>query len=90
MPYPTSCSPQAWAAGALPFMLLQLVGLRGEALNSRLYFDRPQLPAWLDWVTISNLRPGGRRADVSIMKGLYGSSLEIINKDPELEIIVRG
>ena len=58
--YPVACSPQAWAAGAIPHALWNLLGLRAAALEHRLDIVRPRLPAWLDWLEIRDLRADGR------------------------------
>jgi glycogen debranching enzyme len=62
--YPVACSPQAWAAGAIPHALWNLLGLRAAALAQRLDVVRPRLPAWLDWLEIHDLRVGDARADL--------------------------
>jgi glycogen debranching enzyme len=62
--YPVACSPQAWAAGAIPHALWNLLGLRPAALEHRLDVVRPRLPVWLEWLEISDLRVGDARADV--------------------------
>ena len=62
--YPVACSPQAWAAGAIPHALWNLLGLRAAALEHRLDVVRPRLPAWLDWLEIHGLRVGDARADL--------------------------
>ena len=62
--YPVACSPQAWAAGAIPHALWNLLGLRAAALEHRLDVVRPRLPAWLEWLEIRDLRVGDARADL--------------------------
>jgi glycogen debranching enzyme len=59
--YPVSCSPQAWASGAM-FMLLQgLLGLVPDAPARVLHICDPVLPDFLDELTISALAVGGSR-----------------------------
>jgi glycogen debranching enzyme len=59
--YPVSCSPQAWASGAM-FMLLQAVlGIFAEAPARVLHVRNPQLPDFLDDLTVENLAIGGSR-----------------------------
>ena len=62
--YPVACSPQAWAAGALPQMLASLLGLRAAALDGRLTIHRPRLPVWLEWLTVDHVRVGKATVDL--------------------------
>jgi hypothetical protein len=56
--YPVACNPQAWSAGAVPYMLASSLGLRPDAWNHRLRIVRPHLPSWLREVTVRGLRVG--------------------------------
>ena len=59
--YPVSCSPQAWAAGAL-FMLLQAVtGLLPDAPAHQLHIREPLLPPFLHELMVEGLRIGNSR-----------------------------
>lgn len=62
--YPVACNPQAWAAGAIPYMLVSLLGLVPDAFNSRLRIRRPYLPEWLEWVEVRRLRVGQAEIDL--------------------------
>jgi glycogen debranching enzyme len=62
--YPVACSPQAWAAGALPHALWTLLGLRADALTGRLRLVGPVLPDWLDWVELVGVPVGPARVDL--------------------------
>jgi glycogen debranching enzyme len=62
--YPVACSPQAWAAGSIPYLLQSILGLNPDAFNRRLYVTRPCLPEWLHWVTITDLRVGDGTTDL--------------------------
>jgi glycogen debranching enzyme len=72
--YPVACHPQAWAAGALPFMLESLLGLVPEAFEGRLRVVRPILPEGLGPLEVRGLRVGRgvidlafeRRPDASV------------------------
>jgi glycogen debranching enzyme len=68
-PHPVACSPQAWAAGALPYALWSLLGFRPDALRERLHIRRPLLPEWLEWVEIEGLQVGDARVDVRFEHG---------------------
>jgi glycogen debranching enzyme len=64
VPYPASSSPQAWAAGALPHGLWNLLGLRPNALEHRLSIVRPVLPERLEWLTLAGLCVGEAVVDL--------------------------
>ncbi|MEA2445790.1 MAG: hypothetical protein QOJ12_3082, partial [Thermoleophilales bacterium] len=64
VPYPVACRPQAWAAGALPAMLIAGLGLVPDALERRLSIARPSLPRHLSRVAVSGLRVGDARIDL--------------------------
>jgi len=59
--YPVSCSPQAWASGALFLILSSVLGLRPSAHRKELNIINPQLPEWLSHLHIRNLRIGKSR-----------------------------
>ena len=59
--YPVACSPQAWASGAFFLMLRACLGLYPDAPRKTLRILNPQLPAFLDALTLENLRVGATR-----------------------------
>src|ERR1700678_181408 len=54
--YPTACSPQAWAAGAVFLLLQSCLGLTVRASEATIYFFYPRLPEALPEVSIRDLR----------------------------------
>ena len=62
MPYPVACQPQAWAAGAIPYLVTGGLGLVPDALMGRLRIRRPSLPRWLNRVDVRGLRIAARRS----------------------------
>jgi glycogen debranching enzyme len=60
IPYPTSCRPQAWAAGT-PVLLLQLLlGLEPERARHRVITKAPEgIPNWAGTLKLSGLRAFG-------------------------------
>ena len=61
VPYPTACSPQAWATGAPLLLLRAMLGL--EARDGQVTLD-PALPDAIGRVTITGMRAFGTRWDV--------------------------
>ena len=76
--YPVSCSPQAWASGALFMMFQGVLGILADAPGGALHIRNPVLPLSLAELTITNLRVGagrvslhfGRRASQTIVNVL--------------------
>ena len=63
MPYPTSCSPQAWASGAPLLVLRSFLGLEPDEPNKTLRVRAKLPPAWGE-VTVDGLRLGEYAATV--------------------------
>ena len=59
--YPVSCSPQAWASGALFLILSSVLGIRPSAHRKEFNIVNPSLPEWLDYLKIRNLCVGKTR-----------------------------
>ncbi|GAB63772.1 MAG: amylo-alpha-1,6-glucosidase [Candidatus Jettenia sp.] len=89
-PYPTSCSPQAWSTGVVFEVLKAFIGLEGDAINNRVYFIRPQLPEWLNWIEITNLKISGKYLDFYVIRGPYTTTIEIQRKSEDLEVVIKG
>ena len=62
--YPSACTPQAWASGAVFLLLQACLGIDVDAKAGLIRVTRPFLPAWLDHVTIDDLKVGGGTASV--------------------------
>jgi glycogen debranching enzyme/CRP-like cAMP-binding protein len=63
--YPVACSPQAWAAATLPFMLTQTLGLRPRDGGVALDVVRPSLPTGVNRLQLRGLRVGSARLDLT-------------------------
>ena len=59
--YPVSCSPQAWASGAMFLTLTGLLGIRPDAHNREVKIVNPHLPQFLSRLSIDELRVGKSR-----------------------------
>ncbi|MBS7810161.1 amylo-alpha-1,6-glucosidase [Roseococcus pinisoli] len=66
--YPVACAPQAWAAGAPLLMMQACLGLGFDPEQSRITFEEPALPDFLDEVTLRNLAIDGRSVDVNLRR----------------------
>ncbi len=86
--YPVACSPQAWAAGALPLLLTAALGLEPEAPKHLLRIHRPHLPAWLGEVTIRKLRVGGATVDLRYQRHKDMTLVGVLGRTGELSVAI--
>jgi glycogen debranching enzyme len=66
--YPVSCSPQAWASGAIFLILSSVLGIRPSVPRKELNIVNPELPEWLDHLHIRNLRVGNSRVGLDFTR----------------------
>jgi glycogen debranching enzyme len=86
--YPVACSPQAWAAGT-PFMLLQAaLGLEFDPEHNEIQLRAPQLPSFLDEVTLRNLRLGRSSLDLTVRRHGTDVSLQILRNEGQVRVAV--
>src|SRR5665809_166830 len=56
--YPSACTPQAWASGAVFLLLQASLGIEIDAKASMITVTKPFLPDWLDQVVLKDLVVG--------------------------------
>ncbi len=66
--YPVSCSPQAWAAGALLMGVQAALGLDPCALEGRLQIRNPRLPPGVGSLELRDMRVGAARVDLRFVR----------------------
>jgi glycogen debranching enzyme len=88
--YPVACHPQAWAAGAMPYLLETLLGLQPEAFEQRLRIVRPILPDFLDHVKLLGLRVGRATVDLNFQRGPNGIRVEVMAGEGRLKVDVES
>ena len=64
--YPVACSPQAWASGALFYLLQSMLGLDIDGRHRTVRFAEPCIPEWLGYVEMTNLPIGDARVSLRI------------------------
>ncbi len=77
VPYPVSCSPQAWAAAVPVFVLEQCLGLKPDARH-RVIQVTPVLPASVPRLEIRGIRLGGGMLSVALSRDQGETDLKII------------
>jgi glycogen debranching enzyme len=81
--YPVSCSPQAWASGALFLMLRATLGLYPDAPRRSLRIVNPQLPPWMSELTLSRLQVGDSRVTLRFTRTGDGCFAAITSTEGE-------
>jgi glycogen debranching enzyme len=91
VPYPVACSPQAWAAGALPSMLTTGLGLVPDALEGVLRIRRPSLPLHVGRLAVHGLLVGNAGVDL-LFERVAGRTdrvaLTDVQIDGDLEVVL--
>jgi glycogen debranching enzyme len=88
MRYPVACHPQAWAAGSVPFLLTNLLGLQADAFNATLHVVRPVLPKEIDELEIRRIKVGKGSVDLQFRREAKGLHVEISNREGGVEVRV--
>jgi glycogen debranching enzyme len=87
VPYPVACRPQAWAAGAIPYLMKASLGLQAAGFDRRLEMLRPALPRWVTCVDVTGIRLAGASADLVFRREDDGVKLAEVALDGDVEVI---
>jgi glycogen debranching enzyme len=75
VPYPVSCIPQAWAAGAIPLMIRAALGLRIDIETQELIV-KPCLPDWLNEIVLKDVSICGQTGTLRVRREGGGYAVE--------------
>ncbi|WP_132252009.1 amylo-alpha-1,6-glucosidase [Methylobacterium segetis] len=84
--YPVACSPQAWAAAAPFAFLAACLGLELDHARNRVRFRNPTLPAFLDGVSIFNVKVGSSRIDLRIQRHADDVTVNVLRRTGDAQI----
>jgi glycogen debranching enzyme len=85
--YPVACHPQAWAAGAVPFMLERLLGLTARAFDKQLRITRPLLPDGVNTIELHQLRVGDASVSLRFVRMPRGHvGVDVLEQDGDLQV----
>lgn len=85
VPYVDANIPQAWAAGAMPWLISSMLGLEADAPNRRLQIQ-PVLPDWLPDLHLTHLNVGDTTVDLRFWIEGERTRWEITHLKGELDI----
>jgi glycogen debranching enzyme len=86
--YPVACSPQAWAAASVFYVLQACLGLCFEPTRPEIRFRHPQLPSFLDTVEIRNLTVGNTKMDLVLQRYPNNVGINVMRKEGASEVVV--
>ncbi len=73
--YPVSCSPQAWAAGALPFLIRGMLGLEIDSIAGMLDVN-PDFPEWLNRIELIDFSVLGVTGSLTVERTESGYQID--------------
>jgi glycogen debranching enzyme len=85
--YPVACAPQAWASAAPFAFLAACIGLSLRHDRDEFYFDDPQLPDFIDDLTIRNLQLGETRADIRLRRDGGDVTVTVLSRSGSARIV---
>ncbi|CAN5633988.1 amylo-alpha-1,6-glucosidase [soil metagenome] len=88
--YPVSCSPQAWAAGAIFQLLKTCVNFQPDACHNLLRVVEPSLPEWLDKFTVQGLRVGSAVVGLSFTNYNGRGACQVLNKSGKVRVVIES
>jgi len=88
--YPVSCSPQAWAAGAIYQLIKSCANLQPDGVNNLLRVIEPSLPDWLGRVEMRGLRIGSAVVDLCFTTRDGISSCQVLHKSGKAKVIIES
>ena len=84
--YPTSCSPQAWAAGTVFLFLNSMLGIDVDVGNDRIVI-KPELPDFLNEIKVDNLVIAGDTLSFTVVKENGKNKIRNLTSSPQIEVI---
>ena len=87
--YPVACQPQAWSAGAVPYLLTTTLGLEGDGFESKLRVVRPMLPENVNQVEVHGLRVGQGSVDLRFTRSGDHVAAKVQQLKGKMEVILQ-
>jgi glycogen debranching enzyme len=85
--YPVACSPQAWAAASVFYLLQACLGLSFDPYKREIQFRNPQLPPFLETVEINGLSIGGATVDLMLQRYPNNVGINVVRKDGDVRVV---
>ncbi|RJG04039.1 amylo-alpha-1,6-glucosidase [Noviherbaspirillum sedimenti] len=86
--YPVACSPQAWAAGCVYYLLQACLGLSFDPDKAEIRFRHPRLPPFLETVEINGLSLNDATVDLRLQRYPNNVGINVVRKEGRAEVVV--
>jgi len=86
--YPVACSPQAWAAASVFYLLQACLGLSFTPDKPEIRFRNPRLPPFIDTLEIHDLAISGGSVDLLLQRYPNNVGVNIIRKQGAVNVVV--
>lgn len=88
--YPVACAPQAWAVGTVFLLIQSILGLQINSKKRIITLYKPNLPPFLNDITIKNLKINDECTVVLQVKKVHDEIVaNILNDETEVKIEIR-
>jgi glycogen debranching enzyme len=88
--FPSACTPQAWASGAVFLLLQACLGVDIDAAARIVHVRKPFLPEWLEHVSVSQLAVGEGRASLHFSRASDEVRVGISDTKGDIRLVVSG
>jgi glycogen debranching enzyme len=85
--YPVACAPQAWAAAALPAFVQACLGISFDPAAGAVRFNRPELPSFVDSLTLRNIGLNDAKVSVLISRTPGEVSVTVIEREGDIRVV---
>ncbi|HJU71681.1 MAG TPA: amylo-alpha-1,6-glucosidase [Paucimonas sp.] len=86
--YPVACSPQAWSAACVFYLLQACLGLSFHPERREIRFRHPRLPPFLETVEIRDLSVNGATVDLLLQRYPNNVGINVMRKEGNIEVVV--
>jgi len=86
--YPVACVPQAWSVASVFLLLQACLQITIDAPKKRLVFNKPQLPGYLERLTVKNLKVPEGSFELEFIKHEWDVGIHILSKPDDWQVVV--
>ena len=86
--FPSACTPQAWASGAVFLLLQACLGIDIDAAAQRVTVRNPILPEWLDRVALEKIPVGAGSVSIDFERAHDGVDVTLRTVEGSTELVL--